>query len=325
MASRKSKTEQRKKNVKDTQEKLDDKFLKAIQTKASDKDVEKLTMIIQNSMNKDDTAMVQKCCEAVARACQSDDGFFALYRGGIFETMEVIKQHMGALALDVDIAHSALIEAVAKWLAEVDHVDFFRLPQVLELTSKFAGAYKAVALSAVSTLDRFAMQQVVHRITILKSGGLHLLHQILATHRAPEFCQETIELIYHVCDVPREAAQSEIARELSLITTVIETLDEAPVNMRLQFTGLRLLALWQNFDDKKISSAMAESKVAKTLKRALGNLQKGGFMHAAAWLDGLASVALEPRAEVGKGKRRAKGAAKAPGSNAPSSVRSGDA
>merc|ERR1712050_461249 len=94
------------------------------------------------------------------------------------------------------------------------------------------------------------MQQMVHRLGILQAGGLNLLHRILAAHRAPEFCHETITLISHICDVPEDALKPRLMEELTIIDTVVETLEAAPVNMRLQLAGLRLLALWGQLGDK---------------------------------------------------------------------------
>merc|ERR1719389_7562 len=126
-------------------------------------------------------------------------------------------------------------------MSEVDHVEFFKLPQVLEIATRFAGEYRSVALSSVATLDRFSMQQAVHRLSILQANGLHLLHRILSAHRSPEFCQETLMLMFHVCDVPPENVKPKLLNELSIIKSVVETLDQAQVNMRLQLAGLRLL------------------------------------------------------------------------------------
>merc|ERR1711953_45786 len=114
----------------------------------------------------------------------------------------------------------------------------------------------------------------------------------------------------------------EIGKEVALINTVVETLDEAPVNMRLQFTGLKFIALLQNLDNKRVCKAFAEANAQDTLQTALDNLKKGGFVQAAAWLNSIASIAFEQKGPVGKGKRQAKRAAN-PNSSA-ASARSGE-
>merc|ERR1712129_91810 len=138
-------------------------------------------------------------------------------------------------------------------------------------------------------------QQAVHRKSILQSGGLELLHRILCAHRSPEFCQETLVLLFHVCDVPKEDVKPKLLAELTIIKTVTETLDQAPVNMRLQVAGLKLLALWQNLEDKKIDKAMREANAHETFRVAYGNLSKAGFTHAASWLDTIAGAAFEEK------------------------------
>merc|ERR1711941_36458 len=113
----------------------------------------------------------------------------------------------------------------------------------------------------------------------------------MGTHRTPEFCQETMMLMYHICDVPKDIIKPVVLKELSLIKTIVETLDEAPVNMRLQFTGVRLITMLLNLESPKIYQALKKARAAETLEAAIDNLKKGGFSHAVAWLEGIASVA----------------------------------
>merc|ERR1712159_87944 len=112
---------------------------------------------------------------------------------------------------------------------------------------------------------------------------------------ALQFCQETLVLIFHVCDVPAEYVKPKLLSELPLIKTVVETLDQAPVNMRLQVAGLRLLAMWQNFEDKRIDKAVREANAPETFRNAMDNLSKAGFAHAAAWIDSIAGAAMEEK------------------------------
>lgn len=298
--SRGSSVTAKKKTVKEAQEKLDSNFISSLSGNATEKDIEKLFTLAVNSATKEDINMMQTICEAITRMCDSDAGFFLLFRCNALDNLTNIAPHIEGAKLDIQLAFHAIIRAASRWLDEMDHVDFFRLPHVLDLALKLAAEHKVVALSAVATLDRFAMQLPVHRVTILKGGGLHLLHQILATHRSPEFCQETMTLIYHICDVPKDVIKPFFLEELSLIKTVVETLDEAPVNMRLQFTGLRLIALWLNLEGPKIQKAFHDARAQETLREALDNLRKGGFSQSFAWLEGIASVAFACNSKVKK-------------------------
>lgn len=292
-AKRSASTAAKRKPVKDVQDKFDNGFLHSLGGDASEKEIERMFTLAVTCAEKNDVSVMQSICTTIVRMCDTDDGFFLLFRCGALENLTNIVPHFDGATLDIQLAFSAIVNSAARWLDEVDHVDFFRLPNVLDLSLKLAGEHKIVALSAVATLDRFAMQQPVHKVTILKGGGLHLLHQILATHRSPEFCQETMMLMYHICDVPKEIVKPVFLGELSLIRTVVETLDEAPVNMRLQFTGLRLIALWLNLESPKIQKELHDARAPETLQAALDNLRKGGFSHALAWLSGIASVAFE--------------------------------
>merc|ERR1712118_527599 len=95
--------------------------------------------------------------------------------------------------------------------------------------------------------------------------------------------------------VPPENVKPKLHNELSIIKSVVETLDQAPVNMRLQVAGLRLLSLWQNLEDKKIDKAIREANAPETFKNAVDNLSKAGFIHAAAWIDSIAGAAFETK------------------------------
>jgi len=285
-----------KKKIADTKGNMVGTFLKQVLANPSERECGKLVKLLAESGNRDDIDTVQKVCEVIGQIADTDEGFFAMYRTGTLETLTAIQENMDGVQLDVKVAYNAMVQRVAHWLSAVDHVEFFKLPQVLELATRFAAEYVSVAIAAVATLDRFAMQQVAHRVTILSANGLNLIHKILSAHRSPEFCQETLVLLFHVCDVPAENVKPMILKELSLIKSVVETLDQAPVNMRLQIAGLRLLTLWQNYESKKINEMMREAGAYECFRNACDNVSKAGFTHAAAWLDTIGGAAFEEKA-----------------------------
>lgn len=305
MAARKAVAAASKKKVENAQQKITGNFLKGLGPDISEKDVTKILTMMSDSVEKEDPQTVRRVCETITRITETDSGFFALYRAGTMETLNAVLEHMEDVKLDVQMSYNAMVNQAAKWMSEVDHVDFFQLPQVLDIAKRFAGEYRSVALSTVATLDRFSMQQAVHRKAILQAEGLHLLHRILSAHRSVEFCQETLVLLFHVSDLPAEAIKPPLVAELSIIQTVVETLDQAPVNMRLQIAGLKLLALWQNLDDKRIEKAVQEANAPETFRKAIANLSEAGFAHAASWLESIGGAAFDIRAARVKGKKKA--------------------
>merc|ERR1740117_257274 len=96
--------------------------------------------------------------------------------------------------------------------------------------------------------------------------------------------------LFRLCDVPGDLFAQHLLDEKELILSIVETLDEAPLNMRLQVAGFRLLCLWNQpevFADEdmeyadmedvvilkdKLRAAMKEAGVVEALDRALTDL-----------------------------------------------------
>jgi len=305
-----------KKKIADTQSKMTNNFLKGLSGKSKAADLEKLLNMIDEAELKEDADTLRKCCTAITRVTGTDAGFWLLYKNGMLEVLSHVLEQVERVKLDVQVAYNAMVQQAAAWIATVDAIDFFKLDQVLELANRFAGEYRSVALSSVATLDRFTMQQVVHRKAILQAGGLHLIHRILSAHRSPEFCQETFVFLFHVCDIPPEGAKPALKKELSIINTICETLDQAPMNMRMQVAGLRVMSLWQNWNDPAIDKAMRDAGADATYRAARESLISAGFMHAASWIDAIAGSALEDKSG---GKKKKGGGSKSDRSNASAS------
>lgn len=286
-------------------------FLKGLNGKSKSAEIEKLLTMIDEAEQKGDTDSLRKICIAITRVTGTDAGFWLLYKAGMLEVLSHVLEHVEGVKLDVQVAYNAMVQQAANWIATVDAIDFFKLDQVLELANRFAGEYRSVALSAVATLDRFTMQQSVHRKAILQAGGFHLIHRIISAHRSPEFCQETFVFLFHVTDIPPEGVKPVLKKELSIINTICETLDQAPMNMRMQIAGLRVLSLWQNWNDPAIDKAMRDAGADATYRAAKDSLISAGFMQAASWIDAIAGSALEK-----SGGKKKTGGAKSDRSNA---------
>eukprot|EP00913_Durusdinium_trenchii_P010193 g9555.t1 len=57
-------------------------------------------------------------------------------------------------------------------------------------------------------------------------------------------CGQAFTLLFRLCDAPAPAVVPLVTDESDIVRTVVESMTQAPLNMRLQLAGIRLLALW---------------------------------------------------------------------------------
>merc|ERR1712113_893986 len=93
------------------------------------------------------------------------------------------------------------------------------------------------------------------------------------------------------------------------VQSIVETLTEAPLNIRLQIAGLRLLCLWNQPDavspdmdfadvedlvmlKDKVRQMLKDAGVSALLAKVLDDLGRAGLQHQAAWLACLAGATL---------------------------------
>merc|ERR1719443_578090 len=102
-------------------------FLSSFDGDSDQKDVVKLINLLTESVTKEDPQMVRRICETIATISESQTGFFTLYRVGTFEALANVLENMDDVELDVQDTHNAMVQQVALWMDEVDHVEFFKL------------------------------------------------------------------------------------------------------------------------------------------------------------------------------------------------------
>jgi len=292
-------------SLKAATERLETSFLQSIGPESPPKDAAKLLQAMENSMAKGDDKTTSVACEAAARMCSSEQGLFVFLNSNGYETIKAVQD---TATLDLEHHASTVAAEVRRrarvWIDAVDPVDFMHLPSVLNMGARFAVEDAACALVVLDALERYARHSINHRAAMLRDRVLTLLCRILAVHRSPELCHETLSVLFVICDIPRGAAGPFLAEALpgkeGLVLAVTETLAQAPLNIRMQLAGLRLLALWSQTELAEVQKALLESDAKETLKTALDNLDKGGFPHAAAWLSAVAehplsALSLQPR------------------------------
>merc|ERR1712048_494050 len=106
-----------------------------------------------------------------------------------------------------------------------------------------------------------------------------------------------------------DAWASHLCDEKDLVTSIVETLTEAPLNIRLQIAGLRLLCLWNQpevlppdmeYADKedaillkdRVRQVLKEAGVPAVFTKVKDDLGRAGLQHQAAWVSCLASNTL---------------------------------
>eukprot|EP00929_Paragymnodinium_shiwhaense_P008653 TRINITY_DN112612_c0_g1_i1.p1 TRINITY_DN112612_c0_g1~~TRINITY_DN112612_c0_g1_i1.p1 ORF type:complete len:352 (+),score=87.16 TRINITY_DN112612_c0_g1_i1:63-1118(+) len=288
-------------------------FCLSITTEAPLNNVQKVLGYALGHLNKKDEELFVAACQAVERLCAPDAdaiGVFILLEAEALECFHYIAGEGNKDARHhADTCVKAFYDRIEVWLDEVDAIDFTELPRVLDLGKKLAALDEDVALSLLGAMERFANHRLNNCVTMLENGVLQIFHLILSVHRSPECCHELLSVMYRVLDIPGEPWVQPLLDEKELILSVVETMNHAPLNMRMQLAGLRLLCLWNQperydpekdyaeledavFAKDKLRLAMQEAGAAEALQRALTDLRNGGLHHQAAWLNCVAGGAV---------------------------------
>ncbi|CAE7877035.1 NPEPPS [Symbiodinium necroappetens] len=215
----------------------------------------------------------------------------------------------------VNAAAAAMFQRAACWLNDVDEVDFDQLQHVLYLAFWLGAEDEDVALSALDAIERFTLYRSENGATLLQSDVLQVLHRIIGHNRAPELVSEAFTLLYRLCDAPAPAVVPLMTEESGLVRTVVESMLQAPLNMRLQLAGVRLLALWAQFDvaedpeaevamsdQKDLKQFVREANAAEVAKEVAANLTRAGLTHAASWMSAISSR-LPKKVQGSKGSK----------------------
>mmetsp|Transcript_117231 Transcript_117231/g.331724 ORF Transcript_117231/g.331724 Transcript_117231/m.331724 type:complete len:352 (-) Transcript_117231:103-1158(-) len=273
----------------------------------------KSVALMREGIKKNDEELLHHAFAAVERLCVEGadaEAFFELVKNEGVETVgRSALESPHNVRRNAESALAAIYLRASSYLDVVDPVDFFEVPNVMFLGNALAVIDEDVALSTLAAMERFAMHRIDNAISMLEQNALQLFHLLLSAHRSPEVCHETLTVMFRLCDLPNDTFASYLLHERELIPAVVEMLNEAQLNMRLQVAGLRLLCLWNQpevfpedteFADKEdatmlkdqIRAAMKEAGAVQILERAVDNLTRGGLHHQAAWFSCMAGGTL---------------------------------
>jgi len=289
-------------------------FLMDLSSESSPKDIAKMTNNMQTAIKKQDEDMLMVGLEAVERLCQSDaeaNGILSLVKAEGVETVGYISVEAASKEVrqDAQKALATIYRRACEHLDNLDAVDFDEVANVLFFATNLGVLDEDVCLSSLAAIERLAWHRAENSLAMLQGGALQAFHLFLSAHRAPELCHECMEVLFRLCDGPNDFFAPFLYDEKELIQTVVETISDAPLNMRLQVAGLRLLCLWNQpevypddmeFAAKedamlckdKIRQEMRYVGVAKAFKRAVRDLSRSGLRHQASWLNSMASGCL---------------------------------
>lgn len=270
-------------------------FLRGLSAQCLEQDVRRVLSIFATAREKKSKELLVGASETIVLICSDQLGFTRFVETeGVEPVASVAADPPEAGSKYSGPAVHGLCRGAAVWLDDVDPVDFTELSRLLYLTLWLGGLDEDVAVSAVAAIKRFTLHRAEHAAGMLKAGVLNVLHRLLSVHRSPEFVVEVFVLLYLLCDMPVEAVGEHLLDELELVTTVIEALQGAPLNMRVQVAGLRLLAMWASRlrSKEEISEAIENAGAKELLESAVQKLRSSGFLHAAAWLTAMAGRAL---------------------------------
>mmetsp|Transcript_68163 Transcript_68163/g.134603 ORF Transcript_68163/g.134603 Transcript_68163/m.134603 type:complete len:316 (+) Transcript_68163:1-948(+) len=251
------------------------------------KEIVQLIAILGKATSEGDVDLLQEACNAcgcIFGACSHAAFSCFLQHGGVEALLSAAQLEAGQGGDAAVCACGPLCRGAAAWLGQVDEVDFHELPWVLSLAKLLGCVDEEVAMEALGAVERFVLHRREHAVAMLQGGVLQVVHQILGVHRNPELVQEAFVVTFRICDMPKEAVVNHICEERPLVGTVVEALGHAPLNMRLQMAGLRLLALWARMGERKVLASIAEADAHAALKRTLAELERSDLSHAAAWV-----------------------------------------
>lgn len=283
---------------------VDLSFLEEVDSSIDENRIPKVFQLLGFGLAQGDRQCLLAACSAVERICQDKEGFITLVKAKGVETMLSFLRHLPqahvspATSETVNAAAAAIFQRASTWLDEVDEVDFDQLQHVLHLAFWLGSEDEDVALSALGAIERFTLYRSENGATLLQSDVLQVLHRIIGHNRAPELVSEAFTLLYRLCDAPAPAVVPLVTDESDLVRTVVESMIQAPLNMRLQLAGIRLLALWSQFDlgedpaisdQKDLKQFIREANGYEVSREVIANLKRAGLSHAAAWMSTISS------------------------------------
>eukprot|EP00930_Biecheleria_cincta_P061762 TRINITY_DN4730_c2_g2_i1.p1 TRINITY_DN4730_c2_g2~~TRINITY_DN4730_c2_g2_i1.p1 ORF type:complete len:387 (+),score=86.76 TRINITY_DN4730_c2_g2_i1:58-1161(+) len=296
-------------------------------SEATEEDVMKTFKLLEQGLSQSDRPQLQAACATIERICEEGQGLHAFMDAKGVETLLAFTRRMQKASFPksdteaVTSAAAGIYRQAAHWLDDIDEVDFNELPYVLKLAHWLGAEDEDVALASLSAMERFVLYRLEHAVTLLSSDALTIVHRIIGHQRAPELVTEAFILLFRLTDIAAKLVVPLLHRENGLISTVVEAMTQAPLNMRLQLAGLRLLCLWGQLqvpeepgevllpgEVKNLREPIRQAKAFETGQTIISNLSRSGFTHAASWMSAIASRLPRPGSSSGnahgRGRRR---------------------
>lgn len=254
----------------------------------SEGEFRQLATLFKSAREKRQKDVLQACGVALERICADMSALITLKDSGCLPAIASAAADPldgpGKLTRHV-VEH--LCQGASSWLEKVDPIDFTEISTLMYFSHHLGGVDVDIAGSAVAAITRFANHRPEHTVSMLEAGALKTLHGLLSVHRGPEFVEEVFRLLRLICDLPPVVVWPHLEVEMDLITTILELISNAPLNMRLQVSGFRLLGVLSQRNRNyapEVGEMIRKGDARSLLEDAVQKLQYAGFPDHAAWL-----------------------------------------
>eukprot|EP00928_Gymnodinium_smaydae_P013804 TRINITY_DN15008_c1_g2_i1.p1 TRINITY_DN15008_c1_g2~~TRINITY_DN15008_c1_g2_i1.p1 ORF type:complete len:378 (+),score=95.37 TRINITY_DN15008_c1_g2_i1:103-1134(+) len=277
------------------------------------RDIAKLVSTVYEGVKNKKSDILRSGRLAIERLCGEEaepEQYFALLRAEGLETVAYMAAEGPKEGKkESEYTQQCMYAYAARWLDEVDEMNFQEVPNVVYLGSAIAPYSNDVAHSFLAAVERFSVYRGENAATFLEQGLVRQCHVLLSSHRSPEFCHEVVTVLFSVCDGPLDFFAKYVAAEVGIIKTILHVLRDQPLHMRLQTSTFQLMALWNQQEEfpqdmeypekedimlakDKLRAAMLSDRTPTLLARALDNLDRAGLNNQAAWLETIAGTHL---------------------------------
>lgn len=284
-------------------------FLEEVSPNSEAADMQKVFQLLGFGIHQGDRQYVKAACQTLERICEElEVGLMTFIEAkGVESMLALVRYIPGAhvspsMSEAVNGAAATMYRSAASWLDAVDEVNFDQLSNVLHFAHWLGSEDEDVALSSLAAMERFTLHRTEHAATLLENNVLQVLHRIIGHNRAPELVTEAFTLLFRLTDNHAAGVVPLMVREAGLIQTVVESMSQAPLNMRLQLAGMRLLAMWSALvippdaelplaenEVKDLKEFIKQAKAEEVSREIISNLSRSGLSHAAGWMSAIAS------------------------------------
>lgn len=265
-----------------------------------------------------------------APSVYTSETFETLLKLEVIEAMQVMAKSLKKAKSDVQAAlenHVAI--RAAAYLDTVDYHDYQKLDAVMKLVNLIGlmQPHEGLLLASLPAMERLARNNSENKKRLIKLGGVKACGFILKTFPdKPPLLLRAVTVLYDLTvgvDVGGGAADhpgtpsagkgkgkgkdqasrqphpavSVVINDSELVVNMVRTLDRNPLNTKLIFAGMRLLAEWLLLDDR-LQRKVFEAGAGYVALHTRENLIKGDLTPMASWLDCIAWDVMHPPDEL---------------------------